>query len=236
MRAIILAAGAGRRLGLETPKSLIPIAGTSILHRQIEAFRSDGVDDFVVVVGHRHEQVVDHLCGQAGRFSFIFNERFAETNTIYSLYLAREHITGTFYYANADVVFDRRLIERIRPCPPASALAIQTGACGREEVKVVVEDGRIRRISKQLDPEACLGEFVGVARFGGELAAAFVEALETCVEREGVVDDYFERAVDRLCADWTLAPVDVSDLPCIEIDFPDDLHRARHEVAPRLLV
>ena len=236
MRAIILAAGAGRRLGLEMPKSLIPIAGKSILHRQIEAFRADGVDDFVVVVGHRHEQVVDHLCGQAGRFSFIFNERYGETNTIYSLYLAREHITGTFYYANADVVFDRRLVERLSPSPPNTALAVQVGRCGNEEVKVIVEDGRIRHISKQLDPAECLGEFVGVARFGSELSAAFVESLEKCVETDSIVNDYFERAVDRLCPDWALCPVDISDLPCIEIDFPDDLQRARHDIAPRLLV
>jgi len=235
MRAIILAAGAGRRLGLDMPKSLIEIAGKSILHRQIEAFRADGVDDFVIVVGHQHDRLIDHLGGQAGRFSFILNERYADTNTIYSLYLARGHITGAFYYANADVLFDRRLVERLRDRAPATGLAVRVGTCGSEEVKVIASEGRILRIGKRLEPTQCLGEFVGVARFGGELARAFVASLETCVERDGVVDDYFERAVDRLCPDWKLLPVDVSDLPCIEIDFPDDLDHARRQVAPQLV-
>jgi choline kinase len=116
----------------------------------------------------------------------------------------------------------------------STALAVDVAACGAEEVKVIVRNERIIRISKRLDPADCLGEFVGVARFGVELSAAFVNALETCVEIENEVTDYFERAVDRLCPDWVLTPVDVSDLPCIEIDFPEDLTRARDEILPRL--
>lgn len=117
---------------------------------------------------------------------------------------------------------------------PAAALAVQVGRCGEEEVKVIVRDGRITRISKKLDPAECLGEFVGVALFGAGLAGAFRAALETCVEKENAVTDYFERAVDRLCDDWPLTPVDISDLPCIEIDFPEDLTRARQDILHRL--
>ena len=235
MKAIILAAGAGRRLGVAGPKCMVDIAGTSIIHRQLAAFRAGGVDQFVVVVGHEQDQLRRHLSGQPGGFTFIVNERYAETNTIYSLYLARDHIGETFFYANADVVFDRRLIERLQASPAPTALAVETAACAEEEVKVIVRDGRITRISKQLDPADCLGEFVGIARFGRDLAPAFVDALITLVEVEGVVGDYFERAVDRLCTDWPLTPVDISDLPCREIDFREDLELARRKIAPQLI-
>lgn len=234
MKAIILAAGAGRRLGVAGPKCMVDIAGKSIIHRQLAAFRAGGVTDFIVVVGHARDQLHEHLASQTGTFTFVLNERYAETNTIYSLYLAREHIDDTFFYANADVVFDRRLVERLKASAAPSALAIETAACAEEEVKVIVRDGRITRIGKQLDPAECLGEFVGVARFGRELAPAFVDALTTLVESEGIVDDYFERAVDRLCADWPITPVDISDLPCREIDFPEDLETVRKDIAPRL--
>lgn len=282
MRAIILAAGAGRRLGLDGPKSMIDVGGRSILRRQIDAFASIGVDDFVIVVGYQRERLVEHLAGLPGRFTFMINERFAETNTIYSLYCARQYIPGGFFYANADVVFDSRLVHRLAEsaAPPSesesqalalppepeaqaralpsepgaratgssdlgvstfrrfsfstAALAVVVGRCAEEEVKVIVRDGRIVRIGKKLNPAECLGEFIGVARFDAELAPAFVAALETCVEQEQAVNDYFERAVDRLCDDWSLAPVDVSDLPCIEIDFPEDLARAQNKIAPQL--
>jgi choline kinase len=235
MKAIILAAGAGRRLGVADPKCMVDVRGVSIIHRQLGAFRAAGVDDFVIVVGHERDRLRQHLAGQAGRFTWVVNERYARTNTIYSLYLAREHITDTFYYANADVVFDRRLINRLRGAPCPSVLAVDRGICGEEEVKVIVRDGRVARLGKELAPDECLGEFVGVARFGAELAPPFVDALTALVERENVVTDYFERAVDRLCADWELCPVDIGDLPCIEIDFPEDLDRARSEIAPRLI-
>jgi len=234
MKAIILAAGAGRRLGTADPKCMVRIGGESIIHRQLTAFRAVGVDEFVVVVGHEQDQLRRHLAGQPGRFTYVVNERYAETNTIYSLYLARDQIDDTFFYANADVVFDRRLTDRLMAADASTALAVDVATCGEEEVKVIVRDGRIARISKRLDPADCLGEFVGIARFGAELSSAFVKALETCVEIENAVTDYFERAVDRLCPDWVLTPVDVSDLPCIEIDFPEDLTRARDEILPRL--
>ena len=102
-------------------------------------------------------------------------------------------------------------------------------------MKVVVRDGRITRIGKKLDPGECFGEFVGVARFGREMAPPFVRTLVTLVEREGVVNDYFERAVDRLCATCPLTPIDISDLPCREIDFPEDLEIARRDIAPLLV-
>ncbi|NLX12952.1 MAG: phosphocholine cytidylyltransferase family protein [Phycisphaerales bacterium] len=234
MKAIILAAGAGRRLGVTGPKSMIDISGQSIIHRQLDAFRAVGVDDFVIVTGYEQDRLKAHLADQLGRFIYLENPRYGETNTVYSLYLARAHINDTFYYANADVLFDYRLTERLEQAPCDSALAVQAKPCGEEEVKVVVREQRIARIGKKLDPAECLGEFVGVARFGRELSTAFVEALRITVEDEGNVNDYFERAVDRLCDAWTLTPVNINDLPCIEIDFPEDLHKARHLIAPLL--
>jgi choline kinase len=235
MKAIILAAGAGRRLGASEPKAMLDIGGSSIIHRQLAAFRAEGVDEFIVVVGYRQEQLREHLAGQAGRFTFVVNERYLTSNTIYSLYLAREHLTDAFYYANADVVFDRRLIHRLATAKEASVLAMGAGPCGDEEVKIIVRDGRIARIGKGLPPAEAAGEFLGVARFGRDLAVALTRKLALLVEGQGIIDDYFERAIEELCADRLLSAVEVTDLPCKEIDFPVDLELARREIAPRLL-
>lgn len=239
MKAIILAAGAGRRLGLSYPKCMAEVGGTSIVRRQVASFRNAGVDEFVVVVGFQREQLEAHLTGLTGlpgRLTFVFNERYAETNTLYSLYLAREHMTGSFYYANADVVFDRRLVERLREEPAATALAVRFGECGLEDVKVQIESGRIAHIGKGLARAVCQGEFVGVARFGADLAPAFVETLAASVERGGetAVKAYFEEAVDTLCGQWPMSAVDIGDLPCCEVDFAADLVLARSAIAPLL--
>lgn len=242
MTAIILAAGMGRRLALGMPKCLIEIAGQSILRRQIQAFRGVGVDRFVVVVGFREDDVRAHLADETGDFTFIANPRYDQTNTIYSLYLARAHFGTGFLFANGDVVFDRRLVERLVRADAPTVLAVKPGRCGQEEVKVMLESsfgsggaGRIGRIGKQLDPAASFGEFVGVARFGGDLVPAYAAMLERCVESDGIVADHFEAALDRLCvAGHRAMPVDIRDLPCGEIDFTEDLEHARRDLGPQL--
>lgn len=242
MIAIILAAGMGRRLALGIPKCLIEIAGQTILQRQIQAFRSVGVNDFVIVVGYREGDVRAHVAGEVGRFTFVHNPRYAQTNTIYSLYLARTHFGSGFLYANGDVVFDRRLPERLVQASESTVLAVKPGVCGQEEVKVMPSPdfpagtGPILRIGKQLDPALCFGEFVGVARFGEGFLAAYAGMLESCVESENVIAEHFEAALDRLCIlGHRVMPVDIRDLPCGEIDFPADLEQARRELGPQLL-
>ncbi|MBI4581452.1 MAG: phosphocholine cytidylyltransferase family protein [Planctomycetes bacterium] len=225
-------------MSLGAPKCLIDIGGTSIIRRQVAAFRAAGVERLILVVGYQQDQVRRHLADDPGPFTFVVNERYAETNTIYSLYLTREHCGEGFFYANGDVVFDRQLTQRLAgpDSDGATRLAVKPGRCGQEEVKVIVADGRIARIGKQLDPACALGEFVGVARFGREIIPAFRDTLTRCVEAEGIVGDHFEQAVDRLCVAGHLAtPVDVGDLPCGEIDFAEDLRHARETIAPRLI-
>jgi choline kinase len=244
MTSIILAAGMGRRLALDTPKCLIEIAGVSILKRQIAALRAAGTEHFAIVVGYRQQDVRQHLADDGGRFTFVENERFAETNTIYSLFLAREQFGSGFFYANGDVVFDHRLARRLLPSDGSAAMAIRPGRCAQEEVKVMIDPScaqsvaegvRITRIGKQLDPSHCFGEFIGVARFGSDLIPHLTEMLDRCVLSEGIVGDHFETAVDRLCsAGHMVAPVNVDDLPCGEIDFAADLEYARQELGPHL--
>lgn len=235
MVSIILAAGVGRRLATGTPKCLIDIGGTTIIRRQIAAFRAAGVRRFVVVVGYQQDLVRAQLADDPGPFTFISNDRYAETNTIHSLYLARDHFDDGFFFANGDVVFDGRLTRALLPADASTRLAVKPGRCGQEEVKVIVEGGRITRIGKQLDVDRSLGEFVGVARFGSDLAAPFARMLAQCVEHEGIVADLFEHALDRLCEQGSvIVPADVGDLPCGEIDFPEDLEFARNVLATQL--
>ena len=235
MKAIILAAGIGRRLGLAVPKCMAEIGGKSIIHRQLDAFQAVGITDYVVVSGFEQDRLRRHLADYPGRITCITNDRFAETNTLYSLYLARDQMAGGFFYANADVIFDRRLVERLLAPATQTTLAIRLGPCGQEDVKVTLDKGRVIRIGKELDPANTTSECLGVAQFGIDLIANFVQTLTMQVEREERTGEYFEFAVDRLCAGGQVFAVDVSDLPCGEVDFPADLVIARNELVHRLI-
>jgi choline kinase len=237
--AIILAAGMGRRLGITYPKCLLEIDGKSILRRQIEAFLATGVETLVIVVGFQEEEIRRHVAhhrSSLGSFQcrFVRNDRYADTNTSYSLYLVRETLPEGVFYANADVVFDHRLPERLQLQDAPSALAVKRMTCGAEEVKVEADGDRVRRIGKSLEPEGCMGEFIGVARFGSAIGVGLAGELERLIEHEQVAGAYFEDALDSLCPASPLTIVDVTDLPCCEIDFPVDLEHARREIAPHL--
>ena len=88
MKAIILAAGSGTRIAGTAlkPKALIEIGGISLLKRQIDSLRRENVNDIVVVVGFQGDSIRREY---PDGVQFVENAKFAETSSLYSLWLAR---------------------------------------------------------------------------------------------------------------------------------------------------
>lgn len=236
MKAIILNAGKGGRLGSLTddrPKCLVEVGGRPILDFQLDALRQNGVRDLVMVVGYRDAMICDYL-KRYPEFSvtWINNPDYAHTNTAYSLWLARREMTGNFLYLNGDVLFHPELIRRLVAAPSCNPLAVERKRCGDEEVKVLLSGTRITAIGKEIPPTEAYGEFIGVARFAGSIGSLFGATLTDVVERDRLLKNYFETAVDRLLDQAVFTALDISDLPCIEIDFPEDLERAENTILP----
>lgn len=117
MTAIILAAGSGRRLGPVTarlPKCLVPVGGTPILTQTLDRMDRAGLDDVVIVVGFEAEQIREHVARRRFghlRVRLIENERYAETNNLYSLSLALDRTRGAVTIVNADDLFNGAILE-----------------------------------------------------------------------------------------------------------------------------
>jgi len=238
MKAIILNAGKGGRLGSLTddrPKCLVEVGGRPILDFQLDALRLAGVRELVIVVGYRHGMIRDYL-KRYPEFvvSWIDNPDYAETNTAYSLWLARHEMIGDFLYLNGDVLFHPELVRRLVAAPSLNPLAVERKRCGEEEVKVLLDGARVTAIGKEINPAEAYGEFIGVAKFTGAIGSLFGATLEEVVLRDKLVKNYFETAVDRMTDKTIFTALDVSDLPCIEIDFPEDLERAKNVILPLL--
>jgi len=229
MRAIILAAGRGRRLepmGWTRPKCLLDVAGQTLLDRTLASLVPHGLTDVTLVVGYKRELVEQAVGSHAVTARFVVNEQYATTNTARSLWLARDAMIGGFLYFNADVLFDPEIVTRLL-AQRETALAIDTGTCGSEEVKVITDaDGRVRRIGKELDPDTCLGEFIGVARFDASIGPDFVDRLVEHAKPDDPSSHFFEAALDELLATHVVRAMPIGDLPAIEIDTPQDYQRA----------
>jgi choline kinase len=237
MKAIILAAGNGTRLngGAASAKCLMPIGGTSLMRRQIRSLRQCGVREIVVVVGYQQDRVREE-CGEG--IQFVENPTYRETNSLYSLWLAREHLTVGFLVLNSDVLFHtatlRELVESRHPAALLMAYRSADGApLGEEEMKVRVAGTRITDISKELDPADADGESVGIAKFESDAAPHLVRYLVRLIANGGS-REWAPRAFREYAQHHPLHAVATGSHPWIEIDFPEDYERAVRLVAPQL--
>jgi len=187
------------------------------------------------VVGYRHEMIREHLQRYPEfTVTWVDNPDYADTNTANSLWLARREMTDDFLYLNGDVLFHPELVRRLVAAPSLNPLAVERKRCGEEEVKVLLDGARVTAIGKEINPAEAYGEFIGVAKFTGAIGSLFGATLEEVVLRDKLVKNYFETAVDRMTDKTIFTALDVSDLPCIEIDFPEDLERAKNVILPLL--
>jgi choline kinase len=236
MRAIILAAGRGTRLsGItgDNPKCLMPLGGRPLIDRQIGTALSCGLGPITVVVGHQAARVKE-VCGI--RASAIDNPRFAETNSLYSLWLASNELADGFVVLNADVLFHPQLLADLvsSRCEDALLVAFRAprdGAFGDEEMKVKVRGGLVADIAKTLPPADADGENVGIAKFGPEGARLLVDRLDEIVG-EGRLHEWAPAAFRDFARRRPLHAIGTRGFPWIEIDFPEDYHRAAGEVLP----
>ena len=243
MKALILAAGQGTRIRLahgNHPKCLIEFNANNwtILDQQIESLFFAGVKDIGIVVGYQKNEIVRHVTrrywGSLYRFKFIENAEFAETNNIYSLWLARNWLKGhPFVCLNADVAFDPAVL------PPALSSAapitmIVDRAWRDETMKVTISGDRITRMGKQISRKEFSATYIGITVFNSEIAERFLNRIDMLV-LGGNDQVFFNAGVQQLADDGVrVGYVETTGLPWAEIDDPGDLAFARLYVFPKL--
>jgi choline kinase len=223
MKALILAAGMGSRLGRPYPKPLTPLSNKkTIMQHQIENLsRYLSPHDITVVVGYKKELIMEAFPD----LLFVYNNDYDTTNTSKSLKRGLAKLQkDDVLWLNGDVVFDQRIIGLL--CEhPSSTMAVNTASVGDEEVKYKVnKEGWIVEVSKSV--LGGLGEAVGINLVRSKDIPLLLKRLEDCAD-----SDYFERAIELAIGDGVkFYPIDVRALPCTEVDFAGDLDRANQQL------
>ena len=241
MKAVILAAGRGTRISSVSkgvPKCLLRFGEETILDYQLSALLKAGVTDFALVVGHQMEMIVEHVAHRYSHlwdsFTFISNPRFATTNNIYSLWLAKPWVGGSgFICLNADVLLHPEIIMPAVKTRADVSMIIDP-EWRDETMKVVIEDGHIIRMSKAITREEFSGTYLGVTTFSSSVSGFFFYKLETFINR-GRVNEFFNVAVERMILNGIKVDFTTSlGLPWAEIDDPTDLGFALTNVYPAI--
>ena len=238
MRGIILAAGKGARLNGtagDSPKCLVKVGGQSLIERQIDALRRAGIHDIAVVAGYQAERV-RRACGH--NITYVENTKYAESNSLYSLWMARPLLFEGFVVLNCDVLFHPVLLDDLLSARHEDALLLayreaDDAPFGDEEMKVTVRCGRVTGISKTMEPADADGENVGIVKFGPQGAAALVTIMDKVIAA-GSLREWAPRAFDEFAQQRPLHAIGTRGYPWIEIDFPADYQHALSTILPRI--
>ena len=246
MRAIILGAGSGSRMGQHTkdiPKVLLDINGKSILERQISLLREHGVNEIFVVTGYKREK---HVLKD---IEYIFNPRYSETEQLASMMVARTKISDDVLIIFGDIIFDSQILQQILASKDDIAIAIdldwEKSYNERPDNpksladKVLINQKKILRISAKETSfdikNQTVGEFLGVIKLSANGSRTIIkkyEELEKSYVGKFHDADSFKKAklVDILQelidSKIEIYPITISGKWC-EIDTPIDLERAR---------
>lgn len=243
MRAIIYAAGRGTRLGESHagPKVLLRFNGESLIERHLRLLEETGITEIVVVTGYQAEELTATIeKTDRGLKPVILHNPDYTLGSIVTQWVARDYISagGPVILMDADVLYDRRMIARLKNSPHENCFLLDRNIePGEEPVKLCVRDEHLVDFRKQPEFDyEWAGESVGFFKISAAMATSLVASTQIYIE-DGRTGEYYDEALrDLLVAKspGTFGFEDITGLPWTEIDFPEDVVRAENIILPRL--
>ena len=244
MRAVILAAGIGNRLAEvsnDAPKCLLEIGGISLLERHIKNLQTLGIRELTLVVGYqadRIKQAVEQL--SQIKIQFIENSQY-RLGSIISFYHAKDAIKGNedVLLMDADVLYSDKILATLHASSSDNVFLLDKDFIpGDEPVKLCIRDEEIIEFRKQIDKNLAFdfqGESVGFFRFSAKVFQQLLQIAGKHIELKHTDMPYEDVIRELLLKEPALFHFeDITGLPWIEIDFPEDLERARNEILGKI--
>ncbi|MDH3597260.1 MAG: NTP transferase domain-containing protein [Rhodospirillales bacterium] len=243
MRVAMLGAGVGRRLEQPDlpPKVLLRFGGETLLARHVHILRACGVARIDLAVGYRAEEIDEEIARiGAGDMVMTYLNPDYERGAIVSLWtLGQSFASGEpVIFMDGDVLYDHRMMRRLIDSTEANCFLMDRATEeGDDPVKLCMRDGRLVDFHKR--PQLAYdwwGEWIGFARFAPATAARIAAAAAAYVEA-GRLDEIYEEAFRDVILSvppGSFGVEDVTGLPWVEIDFPEDLAKAEREIFPVL--
>lgn len=229
MKYIFMVAGKGSRLQpltLMHPKSMYRLDNkTTLIQRMVALIRMHDDDaQIVIVTGHMHRSIEQQLDGVV----FYYNPFYEVTNSIASLWFAREHLDSDgVVLIDGDIVMSSELVRDV-VCSPVKRPEVLLDSSIRSDgdYNVQVSDDHVLVMSKDLD--TYFGEYAGITRLDRKSAQLMRRELESMVE-DGFYDQWYENALVQLIfkSDFNLYYTDISDYDWTEVDSVNDLLLAK---------
>lgn len=232
MKAIILAAGIGSRLRPitdEKPKALVNVNSKPIIYYTLKSLMQNGIDEVILCVGYKATYLVNFCESNFPEinFTFVENKIYEDTNNMYSLYLAKEHLEGDVFIMNADVMFDQKIIKGMLEVS-SSCVAVDVGRYIDESMKVEVVDGMIVGMSKSITQANAYGSSIDIYKFKAQDLKAINQELKRIIKKQKIMNQWTEVMLDNLFKQKKInvTVYNIENSKWYEIDNFEDLEQA----------
>jgi len=231
MQAVILAAGMGVRIRKhhQLPKGFITLGEAPIILESVAKLKQQGIRDILIVTGY-HATYYDELAETDACISTLFNEKFSDSGSLYSLYCTRDWIKDDFLLLESDLIYEARGITAICNTPQPNAILLSGRTQSGDEVYVEADHERLTNMSKKigtLNQDQVLGEFVGINKLGLKDYQQLITLLDNnpSLLHSG---NYEEDGLVELSKHSPVYCLKIPDLLWCEIDNFEHLQRAKN--------
>ena len=231
--AVILAAGLGTRFGKYTelvPKGFVEFKGKPMVVRSIETLIACGIQKIIIGTGY-HREYYERLAERYPQVQTCFSPRYAETNSMYTLYQVRELVgENDFLLLESDLVFEEKAIRSLLDDQREDVLLI-TPVTKFQDQYYVEADARGVLTACSVHPEELnyQGEFVGIHKLSARFYQQMCRDYALKVEEQPKLGYEYE----LLHMSQHLSPLyvlKVDRLQWYEIDDPEDLRFAEENL------
>lgn len=231
LRAVVLAAGRGTRMGGETPKTLLPVDGRApLLHYILEGLHAAGIGDLLVVTGHRPAEIQDYVTAHSkiDSVTFLRNMRFASWGNFHTVRVAIDQSPGMdVLVVNSDVIVHPDVYRDTADTHGDLVLAVQRRrVLDAEDMRVQLSGDRVLAIGKDLRMPLSHGEYAGVSLLRPEACRIYSE-ISTDLEWRADTNRYYEDVYEMMIQHGVDAHAAlVPEGAYAEVDTPDDVPAA----------
>ena len=241
MKVILLSAGRGERLKpltKEIPKCLIKISDKyTILSYQLKEIRKSGVKDILIVTGHIADKIEDTL-SKSDKYSLniktIYNPFYYLTNNLVSLWLTTQYLDGDFTVINGDDIFEASVLSQLlNESKEGITMVVSVKErYSEEDMKVILKNGKVCRVGKEIDQEAANGESIGMICFKGKGAKTVRKTLDMMIRNQEFHQSFWLSAIQQIIDEQNVPVMylEVSSNLWTEIDFHQDVDNAKRYV------
>jgi choline kinase len=238
MKAIILSAGQGSRLGHlvdDRPKCLIDFNGRTLLDRQLDTLEANGVHEAVVVTGFHDELVQQAIARRSGgpKVRTIYNPFYKVADNTGSLYMAREELSGDCLVWNGDTLVSRTLMQKV-VANDRSGICVtidRKDSYDDDDMKVVEDGERLKAIGKRLELDTVNAESIGLLAFRAGGAEQFRGEIEKAMRTPEGTTIWYLRVINHIAQGGDVWTLDINGEEWGEVDFPPDVDNARELTA-----